>query len=78
MSIATCLPVPIRDQSWGYIFGRRRSQYHATMITAAKAIPETTGSGGLWGSSSAPVRKHAPKKNSHLIGGIGSLPFRFR
>jgi len=59
------------DQSGGRICGRRRSRRHAMRITAANAIPPTTGKNEVCGSSIAPVRKQAPKKNSHLIAGIG-------
>jgi len=58
-------------------FGRQRIRYHPAMITPANAIPVTTGRGDTRGSSNAPVRKHAPKKNCHFIGGIGPSPFRF-
>ena len=41
---------------------------HSHLRNAASAMPVATGLGGACGSNIAPVRKHAPRRNSHFIG----------
>src|SRR5262245_10798340 len=84
LSIAQALPHGLsirhaesRDQSGGRFLRRPRIRCQAILMSPARAIPATAGNRRVCGTTNAPVRKHAPKKNSHLIDGIASLPFRF-